>query len=165
MEGTEEGSVTADVCVRCGMAKEFKAVPYQVTQHHEADELWPGSPPIDDAGETRFCIVSTETGEILDDAQGYGYKTAQKAYKAYAYKTRDKSKDEEKSDRKKHIIEWMKEHEAFVRAMDNMALDIQMGQLAPDDQFDSKLIQEMLREYDLHPDFSASELLKVWRDR
>ncbi len=58
----------------------------------------------------RFCIISSETGEILDDAQGYGYKTAQKAYVAYAYKTRDKSKDREKAAKINRIIQWLKEN-------------------------------------------------------
>jgi hypothetical protein len=44
-------------------------------------------------GEKRFCIISTETGEILDDAQGYGYRTPQKAYAAYRYKTRITSQE------------------------------------------------------------------------
>lgn len=34
----------------------------------------------------RYVMMDTETGEILDDAQGYGYKTPQKAYAAYNYK-------------------------------------------------------------------------------
>ena len=38
----------------------------------------------------RYRIVSIEIGQILDDAQGYGYRTPQKAYAGYAYKTRDK---------------------------------------------------------------------------
>lgn len=147
------------------MEKGYKAVPYKVTTHHEADELWPGSPPIDDTSETRFCIVSTETGEILDDAQGYGYKTAQNAYRAYGYKHRDKSKDPEKAARRKHIEEWMKEHKFFVRAMGDVYTKICMGKYGPDDKLDSELVQDLLNEYDLHPDFSASELLKVWRDR
>jgi len=33
----------------------------------------------------RFIIVDSEN-VLVDDAQGYGYKTAQKAYKALAYK-------------------------------------------------------------------------------
>ena len=27
--------------------------------------------------EKRYCVISAETGEVLDDAQGYGYKTIQ----------------------------------------------------------------------------------------
>lgn len=36
--------------------------------------------------ETRYAIVDEVTGEILDDAQGYGYKTFEKARKALWYK-------------------------------------------------------------------------------
>ena len=109
----------------------------------------------------RFCIVSTETGEVLDDAQGYGYKTMQKAYSAYAYKTRDKSKDKERLEKKKHIEKWMKEHKDFVRAMDQAAFEIWKGSWGPNDKFDAKLVREMLKEFELEPDFTAGELLKV----
>ena len=34
----------------------------------------------------RYIIVDETTGEIIDDAQGYGYKTKQKAHSAYNYK-------------------------------------------------------------------------------
>lgn len=34
----------------------------------------------------RFVIVDPETGEVIDDAQGYGYKDKTKAYKAGWYK-------------------------------------------------------------------------------
>ena len=44
----------------------------------------------------RYVVVDKDTGEVLDDAQGYGYRSVQKAYAAYGYKTRDKSKDAEK---------------------------------------------------------------------
>jgi len=36
--------------------------------------------------ETRYIIVDIETGEILDDAYGYGYKLEINAYKSYSYK-------------------------------------------------------------------------------
>ena len=41
------------------------------------------------AYEERYVIVCKETNEILDDAQGYGYKTKQRAHASYAYKNRD----------------------------------------------------------------------------
>ena len=37
----------------------------------------------------RYVIVDKDTGEILDTAQGYGYKSAQNAYAAYSYKTKE----------------------------------------------------------------------------
>lgn len=36
--------------------------------------------------EVRYCIVDKKTGRVLDDANGYGYKSAYKAHKAYGYK-------------------------------------------------------------------------------
>ena len=72
-------------------------------------------------------IVSTETGEILDDAQGYGYRTAQKAYAAYSYKTRDRSKDAEKHARRQEIMKWFKEHNDFKDSMDQIAFEIAKG--------------------------------------
>lgn len=34
----------------------------------------------------RYCVVDVETGEIIDDAQGYGYKSKDKAIAAYTWK-------------------------------------------------------------------------------
>lgn len=39
--------------------------------------------------EKRYVVVDKNTGEVLDDAQGYGYKTKKNAYSAYYYKYRD----------------------------------------------------------------------------
>lgn len=141
----------------------YKAIQYKVQKNHKAnmeDDFYGY-----DTGETRYCIVSTETGEILDDAQGYGYRTAQKAYAAYAYKTRDKSKDKEKLTKKKRIKQWMKEHKSFVREMDRTAFEIAKGAWGPDDKFNAALVKEMLSEHGLEIDFTAGELLKVWRGK
>lgn len=129
------------------MKRLYKAVPFFVDRY-----------------ETRFQIISTETGEILDDAQGYGYKTAQKAYAGFAYKNRDKSKDKERLTKKKHIKNWMRQNKSFVRLMDAYAFDIAKGAMGPDEKFDAKFVKNLLKEADLKPDFTAGELLKVWRN-
>lgn len=36
--------------------------------------------------------MDEDTGEIVDDAQGWGYKTARNAYRAHAYKKRPKNR-------------------------------------------------------------------------
>ena len=43
------------------------------------------NPSLSCNGEDRWVIIDEQTGEILDDAQGYGYKSAQKAHAGYAY--------------------------------------------------------------------------------
>lgn len=68
------------------MYKSYKAIPFKVITHHDEvvdnNEPWENHPAYDTT-ETRFCIVDANTGEMLDDAQGYGYKTAQKATKQH----------------------------------------------------------------------------------
>lgn len=108
-------------------------------------------------------VLDKDTGEVLDDAQGYGYKTKQKAYAGWTYKNRDRSKDKEKREKENAIRKWMKEHKNFVKMMDTFAFEIAKGSWGPDDKFDTKLVRQMLKDNDLHPDFSASELLRVWR--
>lgn len=67
--------------------------------------------------EWRFVVVDVGTGEILDNAQGYGYKTKQKAMAAWNYKMRDRSKDAAKKAKEKLIKDWMRHHKGFVDTM------------------------------------------------
>lgn len=111
----------------------------------------------------RYVVIDKNTQEVLDDAQGYGYRSPQKAYAAYAYKHRDKAKDKEKAAKTKKIRSWMKEHKDFVKLMDQIAFEIAKGSWGPDDKFDAKLVKQLLKENDLEPDFTAAELIRVWQ--
>ena len=113
-------------------------------------------------GKIRYVIKNIKTGKILDDAQGYGYKTAQKAYAAYAYKTRDKSLDKEKALKREKIKRWMKEHKDFVNDLECFAIEITKGSWGPDDKVDAKLVRSMLKQRKLDVDFTPGELLKTW---
>ena len=112
----------------------------------------------------RFIVVDGETGEILDDAQGYGYKTIKKAYAAWAWKNRDKSKDSEKAKKRDHIKKWLKEHKGFSKTLETVAFEIAKGSWGPEDKFDANLVKKILKDYELKIDFTASELLKVWKN-
>lgn len=136
---------------------EYKAESYQV--HHSADEKYGIA-----YSETRYRIVDAETGEIVDDAHGYGYKTAQKAYAAWSYKHRDKRKDAAKKAKEKHIRKWMSEHTDFVEAMEEYAFEIEIKHSwGPGDKFNASFVSKMLTDYHLKPDFTAADLLRVWR--
>lgn len=67
----------------------------------------------------RYVIVDIDTGEILDDAQGYGYRTAQKAYAGYNYKIMPKSEKAKKVARERHMQKWLKDHKAFERSVED----------------------------------------------
>lgn len=107
----------------------------------------------------RYIVVDKDTGEILDDAQGWGYKSVQKAYAAYSYKTRDKSKDSEKRAKKRHILSWLKEHKDFAGLMEAAAFDsVKCG-----DPFNAATVKQLLKENNLAPDFTAGDLLRAWK--
>ena len=61
------------------------------------------SKELSNAGKKRYIVVDIQTGEVLDDAQSYGYKSIKNAYSAFGYKTRDKSKDKEKKQKELKI--------------------------------------------------------------
>ena len=115
--------------------------------------------------EWRFVVVDVNTWEILDNAQGYGYKTKQKAMAAWNYKTRDRSKDAAKNAKEKLIKDWMRHHKGFVDTMGQYCLEIECKRSwEPDDKFDTKFVKQMLKDYDLELDgFTAGDLLRVWR--
>ena len=107
----------------------------------------------------RYVVVDKDSGQVLDDAQGYGYKSIQKAYAAYSYKTRDKSKDAEKRAKKRHILTWLKEHKDFAGLMEAVAFDsVKCGE-----PFNAATVKQMLKENNLDTDFTAGELLRVWK--
>ena len=107
----------------------------------------------------RYVVIDKDSGEILDDAQGWGYKSIQKAYAAYSYKTRDRSKDAEKRARKKHILAWLKEHKDFSGLMEAVAFDsVKCGE-----PFNAATVKQMLKENNLDTDFTAGELLRAWK--
>lgn len=116
-------------------------------------------------GKARYVIVYKDTGEILDNAQGYGYKTKPKAYAGYAYITRDKSKDEEKLARREHIKQWMKTHKSFGRVMNDYAFEIEVkGSWGSNDRVNVALVKKVLKDLGYEIDFTAGELLRVWRN-
>ena len=138
------------------MDKKYKAIPTIVKQKTKTK--------YDSAiMEKRYLIVDTESGEIVDDAQGYGYKTAQKAYAGWYYKNRDKSKDKEKAKKERIIARWMRENKNFVRLLDSVAFDIQTRKCDYGNKLDAKLVRDLLKKngYKDLP-FSAGELLRYW---
>lgn len=115
--------------------------------------------------EWRFVVIDEDTGEVLDNAQGYGYKTKQKAMTAWNYKNRDKSKDSAKKAKEKLVNDWMKHHKDFVNAMTQYCFEIECKRSwGPEDKFNAKFVKQMLKDYNLElEEFTAGDLLRIWR--
>lgn len=119
------------------------------------------SKQLSDKWDIRYVVVDSETGQVLDNAQGYGYKTAQKAHAAWAYKNRDRSKDKEKQKKKRIIEAWCAEHHNFMDCLEEEAFRIAKGAYGPDEKFNTAFVKKALEQngYTELP-FSAFELYK-----
>ncbi len=141
------------------MAKrEISINPFTVTIRGE--EIFPGCYERDRT-ETRYAIYDEETGELLDDAQGYGYKSRKKAYAAWAYKHRDRAKEAEKKKRAREIIVWQKPYGLF-KTLDQYAFEIAKGSWGPDDKVDTKMVEELCKDIEDVP-YAYKDISWTWR--
>ena len=117
------------------------------------------SKPYDD----RYVIVDTDTGEIVDNAQGYGYKSKQNAFAVWRYKTRDKSKDKEKLERYRNIKKWLQKHKDFCDDLEYASLYIAKDSNGAEDLI-AKDVRNILGSRNLSIDFTVRDLLYVWNN-
>lgn len=110
----------------------------------------------------RYILVDEATSEIVDDAQGYGYKDARKAYSAFCYKHRDKTKDGEKRRIKKLVIKFCKDNPELIEDL----LDLEFHILKMNDKnitLNSKIVSDYFKNRGIENlDFSVEDFLKYW---
>lgn len=112
----------------------------------------------------RYIIIENETGEVLDDAQGYGYKSKRNAYACYGYKNRDKSKDIEKEYKKRNVKKFCKANPSFVHLLEEIQFEIVIGKWGPDDKFNAKLVRKIFENNGyIELEFTIREFLKYWQ--
>jgi len=116
--------------------------------------------PTEDCFDKRYCIVDAETGEILDDAQGYGYKSIRKAHAAWAYKTKGPKERAAFDANYKKIWDWLKEHQELLDLLEDEALYCLKGQ----SPFGVENVRAILKNLDMEAPFSAKDILRVWRN-
>ena len=104
------------------------------------------SPKLSKQYDKRYEIVDADTGEILDNAQGYGYKDIRGAYAAWGYKHRDKKKDAEKKKRYAAARAWLKQHKDIQDIFDGCAFEIAKGSWGPDANVDTQFVKDILKD-------------------
>lgn len=113
----------------------------------------------------RYIIIDIETGEVLDNAQGYGYKSERKAYASYSYKTRDKSRDKEKALKASQIKKWLDENKDFTEALDPCAFEAAKTSPSGQSKVDLNLIKTLLKASGIKTNFTPSEILRCWLNK
>ncbi len=113
----------------------------------------------------RFVIVDLETGEILDDAQGYGYKSAQKAHIGYNYRNKQSSKPKKRRGHSKEIAvyKWLKRNsnveDAFYDA------EFMAAKYPGEYEGVTTAYAKDILESNPDVDFSAKTLVWVWNNQ
>lgn len=144
-----------------------ESTPHISAAKPKKEEMWKivESETLSSRYDKRYVIANSRSGNILDDAQGYGYKSAANARAAWLYKNRDKTKDREKAEKKAEIRKWMKVHRDFMRLLEQCAFEIAKGSWGPKDKVDAKFVKQMLLDAGLETDFTPGQLLKAWQKR
>ena len=110
--------------------------------------------------EPRFVVVNTYTGEILDDANGFGYKTIQKAHAGYAYKSRGRNQVTAIRHKEALIFKWLDEHKNIDEELEISSLNA----LKDGVELKAEDVTALLLDkgYSDLP-FTAAELLRSWK--
>lgn len=106
----------------------------------------------------RYIIVDEDSGEIVDDAQGYGYKDKQRAFKAMWWKY---NKGKEKKDNEKKLFnDWIKiETNKEILNKINNVIVINFKEIARNETTILEIIKEFEKEYSIElPKFVKNKL-------
>lgn len=109
-------------------------------------------------GEARYVIINPTTGEILDDAQGFGYKSMKNAYAGYYYK---KNYATEKN-QNKAVEYWLHSHPEFCDKLTyHVFYHFKDGKK---EKIDKNLVHMLLREFGLDAHCKINKLITVWEN-
>jgi len=110
------------------------------------------------AWDKRYIVVDTETGEVLDNAQGYGYKSIQNAYKAYGYKSKHKNPKQHSKMMKKKVLAFIKNNN---KVFDELS-DIAFYAAKDGEELTETQIKDFLKEHNVELPFTYKELRRYW---
>lgn len=121
------------------------------------------SEELSSAFDNRFIIINIHTGKILDDAQGYGYKTIEKAFAAFYYKKNNKKSDAKKKKALKRTIErWLDKNEDFKDDIEYWIIQI-IAKGCTDVVLNEETVCDLLKAHNIElKSFSIKQLLEYF---
>jgi hypothetical protein len=106
----------------------------------------------------RYVVVDEATGEVVDDAQGCGYKSAQNAHRAHAYKSMPPKKKRQRDAVKRKAQRWCAQHPEFMQHVEqSMFYAMKDGQNVTEAD-----VRAILAEHGLDLPFSVKDLMRHW---
>ncbi|HEV7360399.1 MAG TPA: hypothetical protein VGN92_04820 [Mycobacterium sp.] len=116
------------------------------------------SAPLSSNFDKRYVVVVEATGEVLDDAQGYGYKTAKNAHRANAYKSMPPKKKQRRDAAKRRVHRWCGQHPEVVQHLEQAVLYAMEG----GENVSVTDVRALLTEHGLELPFPVEDLVKHW---
>lgn len=109
--------------------------------------------------ESRFVVVDAQAGDLLDDAQGYGYRSKEKAHAVWRYKTRSPAKQERDKTAKDAVRKWCRQHPDIMEDLED--IEFQAAKEGRESEFFAKFVAEYLEEKSFRNlPFTVAELLR-----
>lgn len=116
------------------------------------------SAALSDGFDKRYVVVDAATGDIVDDAQGYGYKTAKNAHRAHAYMSMPPKNKRRRDAAQRQVRRWCSAHPEFLQHVEQaMFYAVKDGvDLTEAD------VRAMLDEHGVQVPFSVKDLMRHW---
>ena len=106
----------------------------------------------------RYVVVDEVTGEVLDDAQGYRYKSAQNAHRAYSYKSMPPKKRRQREGVKRQVERWCAKHKDVMQHVEQAMLYA----LKDGENVTEADVRAIVTEHGLELPFPVKDLMKYW---
>lgn len=107
-------------------------------------------PGLSSPGNPRYILIDADTGELPDDAQGYGYKTPQKAHAAYSYHKCSAEQRRHNAAVKRKVRNWLERRPRIQDQLLSLALRAELeGRTLEDSDVQAMLEQFGCRQLDL----------------
>ena len=107
--------------------------------------------------DNRYVIVDKETNQVLDDANGYGYKSKENAHRCWAYKSRSKEDKNKINKKYEAVIKWIDKNKKIIDELDNMAFYA----CKDSDDLTTKDIEEVIGK---HQEFTTKQFIYVYHN-
>lgn len=111
-------------------------------------------------GEPRWRVVDKATRKVLDDADGWGYKSARNAHAGWSFKRRTDSEKREWYNRKVAVWKFLLDNKNLVRHLETEA----WYALKDGEDFGVADVEAAIKHLGIETEFSPNEIYRVWTD-
>ena len=107
--------------------------------------------------DNRYVIVDKKTNQVLDDANGYGYKSKENAHRCWTYKNRSQEDRNKINKKYEAVIKWIDKNKKIIDELDNIAFYA----FKDGDELTTKDIEKVIGK---HQEFTTRQFIYVYHN-